>query len=46
MYRRTLYVLPGHTGAVNDVDFHPVEPIIASCSSDKNIFLGEIAAAV
>jgi len=40
--RRILYKLPGHRGSVNDVDFHPTEPIIASCSSDQTIFLGEI----
>ncbi|CAM9891487.1 unnamed protein product [Phaeothamnion confervicola] len=37
-----LYFLPGHAGSVNDVVFHPSEPIIASCSSDKQIFLGEL----
>ncbi|KAK8806978.1 hypothetical protein WA158_003737 [Blastocystis sp. Blastoise] len=36
------YCLPGHKGSVNDVQFHPLEPIIGSVSSDKNIFLGEI----
>lgn len=40
--RRILYKLPGHNGSVNDVDFHPKEPIILSCSSDKQIYLGEI----
>jgi len=40
--RGILYKLPGHTGTVNEVDFHPVEPIIASCSADKKIYLGEI----
>lgn len=40
--RRILYKLPGHNGSVNDVDFHPNEPIIASGSSDKQIYLGEI----
>jgi Prp8 binding protein len=39
---RLLYRLPGHKGAVNDVDFHPFEPIIASASSDRTIYLGEI----
>lgn len=38
-----LYKLPGHRGAVNEVAFHPQEPIVASCSSDKTIFLGELA---
>lgn len=31
--RRILYKLPGHNGSVNDVDFHPLEPI------SKKIFL-------
>lgn len=30
------------SGTVNEVAFHPDEPIIASCSSDKKIYLGEI----
>jgi len=37
-----LYKLPGHRGSVNEVDFHPKEPIIASASSDQTIYLGEI----
>jgi len=41
--RQILYKLPGHTGSVNEVDFHPTEPIIGSCSSDKKIYLGEIS---
>ncbi|EGC34957.1 hypothetical protein DICPUDRAFT_152778 [Dictyostelium purpureum] len=36
------YCLPGHNGTVNEVAFHPNEPIIASASSDKSIYLGEI----
>jgi Prp8 binding protein len=40
--RRLLYKLPGHSGSVNEVDFHPTEPIIVSCSDDKKIFLGEV----
>lgn len=36
-----LYLLPGHKACVTDVDFHPTEPVIASASSDKTIFLGE-----
>lgn len=42
--RRILYKLPGHVGSVNEVVFHPDanEPIIASASSDKQIYLGEI----
>lgn len=39
---KILYRLPGHTGSVNDVVFHPTEPIIASCANDKTIFIGEI----
>jgi len=39
---QSLYRLPGHRGSVNDVQFHPTQPIIASCSSDKTIYLGEI----
>jgi len=42
--RMILYKLPGHNGSVNEIDFHPTEPIVASCSSDKTIFLGEISA--
>ena len=33
----------GHKGSVNDVIFNPVRPdVIASCGSDKQIFLGEL----
>eukprot|EP00036_Acanthoecidae_sp_10tr_P009573 CAMPEP_0182925022 /NCGR_PEP_ID=MMETSP0105_2-20130417/8085_1 /TAXON_ID=81532 ORGANISM="Acanthoeca-like sp., Strain 10tr" /NCGR_SAMPLE_ID=MMETSP0105_2 /ASSEMBLY_ACC=CAM_ASM_000205 /LENGTH=347 /DNA_ID=CAMNT_0025062853 /DNA_START=34 /DNA_END=1077 /DNA_ORIENTATION=+ len=37
------YKLPGHSGSVNCVDFHPTEPIVLSASSDKKIFVGELA---
>jgi len=40
--RRILYKLPGHNGSVNDVQFHPNEPIVASASSDKVVYLGEL----
>jgi len=40
--RRIVYKLPGHAGSVNEVDFHPIESIVASGSSDKRIYLGEI----
>ncbi|KAI8806650.1 WD40-repeat-containing domain protein [Cladochytrium replicatum] len=40
--RRIVYKLPGHKGCVNDVDWHPSEPILMSCSSDKTLFLGEL----
>lgn len=36
------YKLPGHRGSVNEVAFHPKEPIIGSASSDKTIYLGEL----
>jgi Prp8 binding protein len=36
------YCLPGHTGTVTEVDFHPKQPIVASASADKRIFLGEL----
>ncbi|KAF7727798.1 hypothetical protein EC973_007029 [Apophysomyces ossiformis] len=39
---KVLYKLPGHRGCVNDVDWHPKEPIIMSCSTDKTLFLGEV----
>lgn len=42
---RIAYKLPGHAGSVNEVDFHPSQPILCSCGNDKNIFLGEIRAA-
>ena len=38
------YALPGHKGTVNEVAFHPKEPIVASGSSDKTLYLGELAA--
>jgi Prp8 binding protein len=40
--RRILYKLPGHQGSVNEVRFHPNEPIVLSGSSDKNLYLGEV----
>ena len=39
---RLVYKLPGHTGSVNDVHFSPKEPILASCSTDATVFLGEL----
>jgi len=40
---KLLYYLPGHKGSVNEVIFHPTVPgIIASCGSDRTIFLGEL----
>ncbi|XP_055694930.1 U5 small nuclear ribonucleoprotein 40 kDa protein [Lutzomyia longipalpis] len=40
--RQIKYKLPGHNGSVNDVDFHPEEPIVVSASSDKTLYVGEI----
>lgn len=41
---KQLYFLPGHKGSVNDVIFSPCNSnIVASCGSDKNIFLGELS---
>ncbi|XP_018668441.2 U5 small nuclear ribonucleoprotein 40 kDa protein-like [Ciona intestinalis] len=40
--QQLIYKLPGHDGSVNDVQFHPFQPIVMSCSSDKQIYLGEI----
>merc|ERR1712154_515283 len=36
------YKLPGHKGSVNEVDYHPKEPVIVSCSSDKTLLVGEL----
>lgn len=36
------YALPGHKGCVIEAVFHPKEPIIASCSADRTIYLGEL----
>ncbi|TPX31065.1 hypothetical protein SmJEL517_g05496 [Synchytrium microbalum] len=41
--RKILYKLPGHKGCVNEVAWHRTQPIILSASSDKTMFLGEIA---
>uniref|UniRef100_A0A7S2NWW5 Anaphase-promoting complex subunit 4 WD40 domain-containing protein n=1 Tax=Leptocylindrus danicus TaxID=163516 RepID=A0A7S2NWW5_9STRA len=38
-----LYYLPGHDGCVNSVVFHPKEHVIASGSSDKTIYVGELS---
>ena len=34
--------LPGHKGCVNEVAFHPAEPIIASASNDRTLLIGEL----
>ena len=41
--RALRYKLPGHAGSVNAAVFHPLEPIIGSASSDRTLFLGELA---
>jgi Prp8 binding protein len=38
-----LYVLPGHKASVNQVAFHPSQPIVCSASSDRTLILGELA---
>ena len=38
-----LYYLPGHKGCVNSVVFHPKENCVASGSSDKSIYVGELS---
>lgn len=37
-----LYALPGHSGTVNDVAFHPTADIFASASSDRTVLLGHL----
>jgi len=37
-----IYKLSGHKSTVNEVNFHPKESVIVSCSSDKTVYLGEI----
>ncbi|KAG5440731.1 hypothetical protein PCK2_000167 [Pneumocystis canis] len=37
------YKLPGHKACVNAVDLHRYEPILLSASSDRSLFLGELA---
>ena len=37
--RSVKYRLPGHNGAVTEVAFHPTEPIIGSCSTDKAVYV-------
>jgi len=41
--RQLRYKLPGHEGSVNEVAFHPKEPIIGSCCSGQRIYIGEIS---
>ncbi len=38
-----LYYLPGHKGCINSVVFHPSENCVASGSSDKAIYVGELS---
>jgi Prp8 binding protein len=38
------YALPGHTGVVTAVAYSPREPVLATASTDKSLFLGELAA--
>lgn len=43
MSAEELYCLPGHAGCVNSVVFHPTQNIVASASSDKTIYAGELS---
>eukprot|EP01029_Cantina_marsupialis_P009840 TRINITY_DN226_c0_g1_i4.p1 TRINITY_DN226_c0_g1~~TRINITY_DN226_c0_g1_i4.p1 ORF type:complete len:348 (+),score=51.97 TRINITY_DN226_c0_g1_i4:65-1108(+) len=36
------YRFSGHSASLNDISWHPDEPIICTCSTDKNIVLGEL----
>lgn len=36
------YILPGHEGAVTAVSASPKEYVVATGSTDKKIFLGEL----
>lgn len=36
------YRLPGHTGTVNSVAFHPAEPIVLSTGTKGEMYLGEL----
>jgi len=40
--RQVAYRLPGHTGSVNEVDFHPTDRVLLSCSSDRTMYIGEL----
>lgn len=37
------YKLPGHLGSVNQTHWHPTQNVLASCSNDQRIILGEIS---
>ena len=39
-----LHRLGGHHGSVNETAFHPQRDILASGSSDKTIYIGELTA--
>lgn len=40
--RRIIYKLPGHNGSVNDVVFHPKEPISKLFHSFKNVKIRQL----
>eukprot|EP00746_Dinoflagellata_sp_MGD_P149408 gnl/MRDRNA2_/MRDRNA2_81441_c0_seq1.p1 gnl/MRDRNA2_/MRDRNA2_81441_c0~~gnl/MRDRNA2_/MRDRNA2_81441_c0_seq1.p1 ORF type:complete len:315 (+),score=1.39 gnl/MRDRNA2_/MRDRNA2_81441_c0_seq1:51-947(+) len=40
--RQLMYTLAGHRGPVIEVAFHPSQPILGTCSGDKNICLREL----
>lgn len=39
-----IFSLPGHKMCVNDVQFSPIEPLVLSCSDDRQMYLGDIGA--
>ncbi len=41
--RKLAYKLPGHSGIVNDVDWHPYEDVIVSASADRTLLISEVA---
>jgi Prp8 binding protein len=39
-----IHRLGGHHGSVNETAFSPEKNLIASCSSDKTIYIGDLSA--
>lgn len=39
-----MFKLPGHKMSVNDVRFSPTQPLVLSCSDDKQMYIGELGA--
>lgn len=40
---KIMYKLPGHKGTVTSIDMHTTQPLLLSGSTDKTLFLGELA---